>query len=612
MLFVELALQGVRGFSPAVRVPLKDGYTCLTAPPSNATPLSALCLELCFPTGGGDKSLIAPGAKAGKAGLLLQGNDQGDYRIIKELGAGGSLHRLNAQTKAYELVTTNAAEIGEFLRLQAGMPDRSAFEQLFCFRSDLLPSRRPQRQAKQGMQGTQTSAWAEMLEDKPTMDPALKLRELEAELEISTEVEQLQFRLDGITNEAFQLERVIASTDPLEAKLAEATAAYEAAPTPEKLGLPADIMVRAERMPVAEARFADALNKLKSERSAEEAAQRSVPPLTREKPFWAAIGLGVLALVVGGFTSGYVKFIAGLDLVPFGYAAFLAWRYVDDLQFLDRTRRKDSMLGDREKKIREQFEAETHAVRVAMKAVKADNPQEVIEAFRANLPIIERMERLQAELDIARSEPEYANAGANLELFRKQQEALQVELEEKGAYARPAREVQREIDKVKVAMGQGRREVSAVTQVSKITDPTPELFAQASPLFGTDEAALGAMLKDRSSQYFTALTERRWAGLDFTADGDAIALGGSGKSALWQLPPRDVDWAYFAMRLTLLEKYLARFKVPVLIEPFLETMDEAKNPLLARMLKNLGTLSQVLHVTAHPAFTAAAQGSVSV
>jgi uncharacterized protein YhaN len=53
-------------------------------------------------------------------------------------------------------------------------------------------------------------------------------------------------------------------------------------------------------------------------------------------------------------------------------------------------------------------------------------------------------------------------------------------------------------------------------------------------------------------------------------------------------------------------------KRPFLQDDVLAGVDEAKLPLVARMLKHLGTLTQVLHVTAHPGFGQMSDGTVNV
>jgi hypothetical protein len=48
------------------------------------------------------------------------------------------------------------------------------------------------------------------------------------------------------------------------------------------------------------------------------------------------------------------------------------------------------------------------------------------------------------------------------------------------------------------------------------------------------------------------------------------------------------------------------------VEDALTGLDEPKLPLVGRMLKHLGTLTQVLHVTAHPGFGQLSDGTVNL
>src|SRR5690242_5810323 len=143
MHFVEVAVQNVRGFSPAGRFALKTGYLVLK-PPAALSPLAGLSLALLYADGrGGDAALAASAQKPGKAALTFVGQDSVTYRVLRELGGGGSLHRLNPTTKQPELVTQDTAEANQFLRGQVGLPPRTTFEQLFCLHAPQLPSRRP-------------------------------------------------------------------------------------------------------------------------------------------------------------------------------------------------------------------------------------------------------------------------------------------------------------------------------------------------------------------------------------------------------------------------------------------------------------------------------------
>ena len=146
MHWVEFALQGVRGFLPSVRVSLKPGYWTLL-PNTPGAPLVGLTSELCFPDGrGGDARFAsAEGGATSKAALSIVGRDRTTYRILRELGRSGALHRVNPATRGHDLVTEEPTEMAQFLRAQVGFPPRGRYETLFTFTPGQLPSKRPRR-----------------------------------------------------------------------------------------------------------------------------------------------------------------------------------------------------------------------------------------------------------------------------------------------------------------------------------------------------------------------------------------------------------------------------------------------------------------------------------
>ncbi|HET9450589.1 MAG TPA: chromosome segregation protein SMC, partial [Aggregicoccus sp.] len=279
MHLLELAIQNVRGFSPAGRHPLKLGYVVLRGP-AEAPPLGALALALLYPDGrGGDAELSAPGQRGGKAALSLQGNDGVTYRLLRELGGAGGLHRLNPETRQPELVTQDAAEMVQVLRAQAGLPTRATFEQLYCLRTEQLPSRKPRRSApvaraarasQTGLAAVSESSVGAGLGAPVTAAvnvPAAQARVkvLETELALSREVEALQFEADGVNSQIFEAEARLQGLEALRERLAAAQAEAEAQPGPRALGLPDDILARVERYPGAVSRRDEALARMRSE-----------------------------------------------------------------------------------------------------------------------------------------------------------------------------------------------------------------------------------------------------------------------------------------------------------------------------------------------------------
>ena len=665
MHFVEVAVQNVRGFSPAGRFALKTGYLVLKPPTPELSPLAGLSLALLYADGrGGDAALAASTQKAGKAALTIVGQDSLTYRVLRELGGGGSLHRLNPATKQPELVTQDTNEANQFLRGQVGLPPRTTFEQLFCLQAAQLPSRRPRGTGRPastsgmralsspgmpgvhghsspGMPAVRSPTSPGMAISSPGMSisspgvlpasdiPAAeaKVRELEKELVFCREVDNLQFEVDGLNSQVFDLESKLRSTDGLKEKLRQAEAVWNAEPTPESMGLPQDIVARAERYPRTLARRDEAMARLQSEREvAEEEAQRlpDVEPLVRNRNFWIAVGVGVACFIAGLFPTDWVRYVALLDIPAFGFAAVLAIRYVDELQDKDRLSRRGEMFAVREKKILEEFEADAGPVRKALEVFDVDTPKDIPPRLQRREQLGAEVAQLRAQLVTMEKHPDFVEAAHQLPVLRQQIELLNAKISEKGTFVRDVREVERELARLKESIALARNPQMAGVGMpgaadlagggmEPLEDPAPLVLGLAGDLLATDVAAVIGMMRERCVQYFSALTERRYTSVEWDRDGRTMVVTSSGRRMpVGELPPREVDLFFLSLRLTVVEKVSTRVKLPLLVEDALVGLDESRLPLIGRMLKHLGTLTQVLHVTPHPGLAQLSDGPVNL
>ncbi len=626
MYLQEFAAQGARGFSPSLRLSLKPGYLVLTPVEGAPPPLAGLVSALLFADGrGGEATFAVPGQKA-KVGFTLVGSDQGTYRLTRELGGAGALFRFDKARNTFVPVTEDSAEMGQYLRGQVGLPTRTAFEQLFTLTAAQLPSKKPK--AKPADAAARASGSKPMLASNQPVAAASdvslaksKLAELRKELAHAQEVDQIQFRIDGMASQVFELEQKLKSTEGVKAALKDAEAAYAAAPTPESLGLPVDIVARAERYPLAAQKRDEALAKLDAEREQVEALPAAVEPLVKDQQFWAGIGVGVLFLGLGLFIGGVGRYLALLDIPAFGYAALTALKYVDSLQVAERRGRKGGMHASREKKIHDEFEAEARHVREAMKALKVESPNEIVDVLGRKALLLQKVQDYRDQLQALEADPEFAAASGQYQRLKAEQEALNQELTVKGAYVRDMREVEREIarteESIQLAMAAAPAPAAAASSAPPapgegFEDPAPGLLKLAADLLQVDVPSSGALLRDRLNQYVTALTDKRVLAVELDKDGKAVALvAGNKRVPAGELPPRDLDLVYLGLRLTIVEKVTAKVKVPLLIEDA-PGVEEAKRVLFGRMLRHLGTLTQVLHATAHPAFASAAESSASL
>jgi hypothetical protein len=358
---------------------------------------------------------------------------------------------------------------------------------------------------------------------------------------------------------------------------------------------------RARNFPALVARCDESLARLESERQLEVAT--SPPPaipIGRDGRFWVGVALGTAALVGGMLASGPMKYVALLDIPAFGLAALVALKRVEDVQWVELAVRKGDRLSERERIVRDQFETDAQPVRNAMKILGVEQPIDVVHALEEHGRRETQVAELERKLATAKEGSDYQAAASQLSELKTEQETLNARLTEKGSYVRDAREVEREMVRVREALARaasprpsGPTPVVAPQAVEAFDDFGPPLARAAADLLNIDIATATRMRG--AGQYVAALTERRIEALELTRDGAAVAKVGGRSVPVGQLSPVDIDWAYMALRLSLLEKLAAAEPLPVLLEDVATGLEEGRLPLLGRMLKHLGTLTQVLH-----------------
>ena len=205
--------------------------------------------------------------------------------------------------------------------------------------------------------------------------------------------------------------------------------------------------------------------------------------------------------------------------------------------------------------------------------------------------------------------------------LKAESDAISHNLQERsGGYVRDAREVERELDRVRQSIQLAKTgapsapaaDASPEPSGQKFEDPSAMLMSLATDLYQLDLPSLASTLRDRCTQYLTALCDRRYVGVEWDLKGNATLLTADRKLPATDLPAKDADLYFLALRLTLVEKYSARGKLPFVLEDVLGVVGDAKHPLVARMLKHLGTLTQVLQVTSNPTYGPMADATVTL
>lgn len=601
MHFLEIAVQNVRGFSPAVRVPLAVGYQWLKSPGDVPAPLAGLAVALCYPDArGGEAAYLAPGQPSGKAGFSCFGQDEQTYRLVRELGAAGSLHKMGEA--AFELLTQDGAEIGSTLREAVGFPSRTVYEQLFTFSDGAWPSR-----AAKGPAAPATAGRPKPASRDEVAQAQGKLAALETELSTSREVAKIQFKMDGINGELYKLDTTLRAYLDAKQRYEDARVAAESAPTPQSLGLPDDIVERVKQYPDLVKRKKEALAKFEAESVKAGvgyvATGPKAYPVWKEQNFQIAVGAGVVGLLAGAFLPGVARYLALIGLPSFGYAALMALQYVEDLKADSGQGAKSSVFEGREKRIREEFDAQIQLVEHALSLATVPTRDEFVTMMNRGEDLRATQTQLQMELADFDSDPENSDIEARAQGMRAEQESLNDRLLQlSGGYIRDSKEIEKELRRVRevlgISEGPAVEGFSGLSTSDGAADPTPALMAAAAELFARDIPTIWGGLQERYVQYLGALTEKRYHGAEVDPGGNARLLAPGRVVPVGDAPPADADMHALALKLTILEKYSVRYKVPVIFEDTVSKgFDEARLALFHRMLKHLGTLTQVLHVT---------------
>jgi len=606
MHLTEVSLDGVRGVAPSVRLTLTPGYNVLSPQGSEPPPFRALLHAMLHAEVWGEEAhLVAPGGVA-KAAVGLLGRDQLLYRVIRHFGGPGILQRVPRGGPAPEALAQDAAGAQKLLVSQIGVPPRDAFLAL-CM---VTPEQRPSSRLRPGADRNGPVGPAQDLDAARR-----RAQELSDELALTQEVDALQFRSDTLANEVFQAEASLKDAEGPKAELAEAEEALAGAPDPARLGLADDLLTRLQQHPEHLQRRNEALQRLAAERETEgieEEASAGPPPWT-EPRFWVSIAATAAFMLAGVMLDGGASAIALLAIPVSGFPALLGLQYVERLQESARTERRASLLDAREKKIEEAYQREFAPIAKAMEVLEQRTPEDVLEVFERKTRLEQHVQALREAVARVESDPENAARRAQYQRLLAEQEEVNRQLAEKGAYVRELREIEKELERVKTSIELALRPGAALLAPGDFEDPCPGFLTTAATYLNTEIPAVTALLKDRLAQYVAALTDKRYLGLEFAPTGMASAIPPAGAPVrVGNLPARDIDLVYLALRLTFAEKVAPRVKLPLIIEGTPSGLDASKAGLLARMLKHLGTHTQVIHLTGDPSFQNVAEHSATL
>jgi hypothetical protein len=622
VILLEFAAQGIRGVAPAGgRATLRPGYNVVAA---DGPALRRLLEALFYPDPRDADAL--PRASGGpanapvRAGLTVVGSDRATYRLVRDFAAGAQLHRFDPEKRSFALLTQDLPEIAAVMERTVGVPPAARLAALLGLSAADLPSRQgggatlplaaPQRQALSPEQARK------------------RIEALRIELEKARVAERLQYEQDGLQGRAFKLEEVLQGVARLRDEVARAETAFaDHGPARDLLTRFGDPDARVAAYEKAAAKREEAAAKVEAERAAiaEAEATPPPPPFWRAPRFWAGVGGGVLLAAVGvagALARSDLRYVALLDVGAFGWAAWVALRWIGSLEARDRIARRKRVVDDWERKIEAQWQRDSADVLEAVQALRGvqipgavrvgvTKPSELRDALGRVRESAAKVEEAKRRLEEWEASPEVQAARAEKAGIEEALRSVEAKLSaEAGGFVRDVRSVEAELERVEAD--------AAAPQPAASPAPTPPpgpgaagdplrtlVEAAAAELGGSPTAAVRAVAQ-KASQTLTGLSFQRLKAVQVDDRGNLQVQTGGRPVPAMSLSPADRDLVFLALKLAFAEQALAGGKAFALLDDAFAGLSEGARRFAARLLKQMAKAGQIVHATADPAFREAA------
>lgn len=454
----------------------------------------------------------------------------------------------------------------------------------------------------------------------PPEEAAAIRAKLQAEIAAGKALDAWQFELEGLQQKLFQHRERLSARQQLADQVASCEAEVNAlGPSPEERGFDPLMLSRAVNHGAALKRRDNGVRDLKdaARKLQEQLGTLRVQPPWMRPPLVAAALAGLACLIAGlAFHGTPFGFISLLSIVAFGYPAFCSLGWLDEIELKRGIEQRAQRLKDDEQKLISDFERDYGLIEGMLRELGMASGQEIVSDRQKREALCEALASAREALARFEADPAFQQCrqemdtgeAAVAELEKKiEAAALQVtrdhHVAESELKALEARQNQTNIAQPMVSNVEnaGVPSVSvvddgALPSVFGVDERIPALLKLALDLWpGMKIESIGGALRERISQYWTALTGRHDRRLEFNAKAELSVLG-TGGEPLSLAGDDDRECLYWSVRLALLEKLVAMRPIPLLLEAPGERWPAPRLQLLARACAHLGQTTQVIHV----------------
>jgi hypothetical protein len=598
VILLELASQGIRGaVSGSGRATFRPGYVVV---PAGGDAFCATVAGLLWSEAADAEALRAAPGMPVRAGATFTARDRTLYRLVTDFCGEFQLQRYDSAARTFSPEASGRAAVQSWIAAQTGLTSRDAFEDLLCLSAAHLPSR----------SAAVTRAAAPP--PPPSREPErirARLAELREDLRRSRQVDELQRSVDDLQTRVSQVDETLREGEQLRSDLDRAEERLRGlgpiATAAEELG---DVEARLAAHERATARHAEAMARIAEDREDLEKHLRRPPPLWKLPQLWAGVAAGAAALAAGLASTGALRYVALLDVPAFGWSAWTALRWVGGVEGAERAVRRTRIVDERERKVREQWEAESGPVNRALATASIVEVTDLRSALEAVAEARAAREAAAAALGEWQARPETLDAqGERARLHAELRKAEGALSELTTEFVRDVGTLDAEIARLEgelAAEEQPRRRGPGASGASE--DPIADLVRRVHGEIGPEDELGLANLEARASEILAVIAGRRLEGLWAHADGPVVVQPAGGKVRFRDLPPEARDLCWTALKLALLEHAVGRGRGFAVVDSALDPLPVVARRVAAHILKRSARSAQVLHATSDAVFREAA------
>ncbi len=650
---LELAIQGIRKFNSALKFTIKDGYNVFFGPSEcGKTTIFETILAILDKKFADEKArTFIPWDAVGspcRAGLVFKvGADT--LRIVKDFSsASTTLSRATGEGK-YEPLSREADWIHDHLISTLGLPSGDILKDLLLSSSLEYERTRPTAQPLSTTLKESTLPESDELFQNSNNDYELsekiyyssgdyneeeaikkRIEQLEEELILVEEIQKIQFQVDGLESQVFEIETKLKEVKVIDEKIASIDKELDKLKAVENLpeGIEAKVKSLKEQ---EEAKNRELLGLQKELQYAKQELQKYTgTPFYKEKTFIAGISTAIPFLIAqfvltvvteDPMVTTITKFFPIIWLAGWGLLLYSAWNEMSRRDKEKKAQKRLKEAQERMKTVEKKYEVEALLLKNLLQQAQVNDSEELLDALE-NIKMLKEEKRRLEEEKMA------LKAKYNLEgLLNKKKELENTikehnkRLLEAGGFSNDPNEIRREIERLRATLsprgGKGESVKKRQPIRKTVEVPPPSFHATSeSPLLHIIKLSADSMKKNTPeilgmteellNSNLSNLSGGMYKALHLKEDNNIFAITKDGRELEWkELSPSSKEAIYFGLKLTMLEKIIEFNPLPIILdEPFIFS-DEMRIIEFAKLLKKLSEKTKIIHFTSKTIFAKA-------